>query len=59
MEIMKVEFIKKYRKWAAGDVDDFKDKKANFLIRLGWAKEYVQPKKKVLKPKIKKKPNTK
>lgn len=39
---MKVKFLRKYRKWKEGDVEDFKEKKALYLIRTGWADKYVQ-----------------
>ena len=39
---MEIQFIKKYRKWKVSDVDVFKQKKAEYLIKLGWGKEYVK-----------------
>lgn len=42
---MKVKFLKKYRKWKEGDIEEFKEKKALYLIRTGWVEKHTQKRK--------------
>lgn len=41
---MKVEFVKAHNEYAKGDVVEIYDDQANYLIRVGAAKEWVKKK---------------